>query len=122
MKKEKEKIRYGTHEWLQLRRKEIIKQEAQFNYKDRLKVYLSFSIQELEEMGHPLYKVIKKAFPTIDKSLTLDDARLTKLFESAISLGSIKALELTYKLDGSMSDLSNEPDYETISDETEGIK
>lgn len=39
-----------------------------------------------------------------------------------ISLGSSKAIELSYKLDGSMSDLAVEPDYDAINDATKGVK
>ena len=33
--------------------------------------------------------------------------------------GSIKTLELSYKLDGSMSDLTNDPDFDEIDSATE---
>lgn len=118
----KPKIRYGTHEWLKERKSQVIKQEAMLNYKDKVKIYLSMTIKELKENNHPIYKTINRVYPDIDENLTLDDARLTKLFDSAIGLGSIKALEMLYKLDGSMSDLSSEPDYDHIAKETEGIE
>ena len=122
MSKNKKPIRYGSHEYMIARNKEVIKNEAMLNHKDRLRVYLSFNVSELKEMNHPLYAVIKKAFPDIQDDATLDDVRITKLFENMIALGSSKAIELSYKLDGSMSDLAVEPDYDAISEATEGVK
>lgn len=121
-KKPKKLIRFGSHEYMLERKREVIKAEAKMNYKDRLKVYLSFNVKELKEMKSPLYDIIISKFPDIDENATLDDMRIVKLFDNMISLGSSKAIELSYKLDGSMSDLSNEPDYELIEEETEGIK
>jgi aminoglycoside phosphotransferase family enzyme len=118
----KKSIRYGSFDYMLEKKREIIKQEAQLNYKDKLKVYLNFDIKELKEMNHPIYNIIKRSYPDIDETLKLDDVRITKLFDNMISLGSTKALELSYKLDGSMSDLTPEPDYDLISEETEGIK
>lgn len=122
MSKNKKQIRYGSHEYMMERNREVIRTEAQLNHKDRLRVYLSFKVDELKEMKHPLYGIIKKAFPEIQDDATLDDVRITKLFENMISLGSSKAIELSYKLDGSMSDLAVEPDYDAINDATKGVK
>ena len=121
-KKETKGVRYGSHEYMVKRQTEVLKQEARLSYKNKLKVYLSFSVKELKEMKHPLYDIVIKAFPTIDENATLDDARITRLLDSALRLGSIKAIEMTYKLDGSMSDLAAEPNYDLIEEETEGVK
>ena len=115
-------MRFGSYEYQVARKKEQVKQNAMLNYKDRLKVYLSFTIGELESANHPLAKIVLKHYPEISKFATLDDVRVIKMFDNMLTLSSSKALELSYKLDGSMSDLTNEPDYEIIEAETEGIK
>lgn len=114
--------RYGTAEYLKMKKQEVIKQEALMNYKEQLKVYLSFNLKELKEMGSPLYDIVVKKFPNVDEDFTLNEARFVKLFEKVIMESSMKALELTFKLDGSMSDLTSEPDYESITEATKGVK
>lgn len=118
----KKPVRYGSHQYNLERKKEVIKAEARLNHRDKLKIYLSYTIGELKEMNHPLYDIIHKAFPTLHENATIDDARLTKLFDKMFREGSIKTLELSYKLDGSMSDLTNDPDFDEIDSATEGIK
>lgn len=114
--------RMGSHEYMVERRKEVIKQEAQMSYRDHLKVYLSFSLKELKQMKSPIYDIVKNAFPSMDENTTLYDARVTKLFDKIFRESSMKALELTFKLDGSMSDLTNEPNYDEVTENTGGIK
>lgn len=118
----KKPVRYGSHQYNLERKKEVIKAEAMLNHRDKLKIYLSYTIGELKEMNHPLYDIIHKAFPTLHENSTIDDARITKLFDKMFREGSIKTLELSYKLDGSMSDLTNDPDFDEIDSATEGIK
>ena len=49
----KKPARFGTHEYMKMKKQEVIKQEAEMNYKDQLKIYLSFNVKELKEMGSP---------------------------------------------------------------------
>lgn len=118
----KKPARFGTHEYMKMKKQEVIKQEAEMNYKDQLKIYLSFNVKELKEMGSPLYDLVIKKFPNADEDFTLNEARFYKLFEKVISESSMKALELTFKLDGSMSDLTSEPDYDSIAEATKEVK
>jgi len=118
----KKSMRYGSHQYYVEKKKALIKEEAKLSYRDKVKVYLSFTLEELEAMDHPLYEIIKKEYPKFPKNATLDEARMTKMFEKIIKEGSNKTLELSYKLDGSMSDLTNEPDFDEIDIATEGIK
>lgn len=118
----KKPVRYGSHSYYVERKKEVIKQEARLSHRDKLKIYLSYTLEELKEMNHPLYDIVHKAFPELHEKATIDDARLTKLFDKMFREGSIKTLELSYKLDGSMSDLVNDPDFDEIDEATEGIK
>lgn len=118
----KSPLRYGSHAYNVARKKEVIKQEAQLNYRDKLKVYLSFTIKELEEMNHPIHAIVKKHFPEAQDSMTLDDIRFVKFFDKLLREGSIKMMELSFKLDGSMSELTNEPDYDEIDEATKGVK
>lgn len=115
-------MKYMSHEYLRERYKAQLKENAELKYKDKVKVFLGFRVKELKEMGHPLYKIVKKAFPDLNEEATLDEARITKLFEKVFYESSMKALELTFRLDGSMSDLESEPDYDEIDNATEGVK
>ena len=122
MSKKKRPIRFGSHEYMVARKREIAKQEARLNYKDMLKIYLSFSLAELKEIDHPLYEIIKRTFPNLDENATVADARTLKLLDKAIREGSQKSIELTYKLDGSMSDLTVEPNFDELDEVLKGVK
>jgi hypothetical protein len=116
------KVLLGSHDYMVMKHRELVEKEATLTYKDKLRAYLSFSLAELEEMNHPLFDIIDKKFPDLPKHYTLDDVRMTKLFQNIIELGSTKGIELTYKMDGSMSDTERPIDYDAINKETEGIK
>lgn len=118
----KQSKRYGSHEFMKARQQEVLRLESEISYKNKVKIYLSFDLGELKTINQELYELVKKAYPMLDDTATLDDVRITRLFDSAIRQGSIKAIELLYKLDGSMSDLTSEVDYAAIAEETEGIK
>lgn len=115
-------MRVGSYEWYIQKYKDTRREEAQLRYRDKLKVFLGLNLQELKEAGHPIYDIVKKAFPNLDEMATLDEARIVKLFDKIFNESSLKALELTYRLDGSMSDLENDPDYERVERETVDIK
>lgn len=115
-------MKYGSNEWYRKRYQDVVKEEARLSYRDKVKTYLSFSLEELEKAGHPLYEIINRAYPGLDKKATLDEARILKLFDKVFSESSMKALEMLYKLDGSMNNLENEPDYDEIEEATVGIK
>lgn len=115
-------MKYGSSEYYRERYRDVVKEEAKLKYRDKVKVFLSFSLKELKAAKHPLYDVIMKKFPTMDEDATLDEVRIFKLFEKVFNEGSMKALEMTYRLDGSMNDLVNEPDYEELDEALEDIK
>ena len=56
----KKSMRYGSHQYYVEKKKALIKQEAELSYRDKVKVYLSFTLEELEAMDHPLFEIIKK--------------------------------------------------------------
>ena len=115
-------MRKGSYEWYLEKYKQQIKETARMNYRDKLKVMLSLDLGTVKEINSTLYGIIKNEFPNLDDKDTLDTARMTKLMKKVFMESSMKALELTYKLDGSLSDLSVEPDYETLERELEDIK
>lgn len=115
-------MKYGSNEWYRKKYQDEVKATANIKYRDKVKVFLGLSLEELEKAGHPLYEIIVKQYPNLDKKATLDEARILKLFDKVFSESSMKALEMLYKLDGSMSDLENEPDYDEVEEATEGIK
>lgn len=115
-------MRFGSHEWYVRKYKEQQKLEAELKYRDKLKVFLGLNLGELKEADHPLYEIIKKEFPTMNDKMSLDEARMTKLLKKVFMESSMKALELTYKLDGSLTDITNDPDYDLVERETSDIK
>lgn len=115
-------MRVGSHKWLVERKKETLRQEAALSYRDKLKVYLTFTLEELKEMKHPLYDIVKKTFPNLPETATLDDARFVKFFDKLFRESSTKVMEMSFKLDGSMSDLTNDPDYAEVEEAMKGVK
>lgn len=115
-------MKFGSHEWYRQKYKEQQRIEAELRYRDKLKVFLGIRLEELKEAKHPLYAIIKKEFPDLDDMMTIDEARITKLLKKVFTESSMKALELTYKLDGSLTDIVNEPNYDLVERETKDIK
>lgn len=115
-------MRFGSAEWYSEKYKRIIKETAKLKYRDKLKVYLSLSLGELRENGSPLYDIVKKEFPEMTDDMSLDEARMTKLFKKVFMESSMKALELTYRLDGSLSDITNEPDFDELEEALKEVK
>lgn len=104
----------------------IYKMEAQslakMSYNNRLKVWFARPLKDIE--GTHLYGVIKEAFEgEIDGNTTLDEVRIQTLLKSMIKGGTagIKAIELTYKLDGSLGNAEADVDLDEIEENTEGI-
>lgn len=102
------------------RQKEIIKEEAILSYKDKLKAWLSMSIEELKET--PLYNILISKYPDISKDATLAELRIIKLFEKVFVESSQKALELSFKLDGSMDDLRVKISYDDLNEAIKEIE
>jgi hypothetical protein len=113
-------MRIGDEMWYKERLNAILKHEAKLSYKDKLKVFLSLTVEELA--GTPLEETIRRAFPNVNEKTTLDELRLFKLWDKVLVESSMKAMELTYKLDGSMHDLAPDTDFEEIEIATEGIE
>lgn len=113
-------MKFGDREWYAeqlLKEKEFTKT---VNYKDQLRVLLSLPIKELK--GTPLYNKIKSIYKDIDENITVAELRTMKLLEKVFIESSQKSLDLTYKLDGSMADLTVELDFADIDDAIGGIK
>lgn len=115
-------MRYGSVEWYRQKNKERLRKEAELSYRDKLKVHLNIPLIELKETNPTLYEMVMKKYPLIDERATLDEARMIKLFEKVFVESSMKAIEMLYRLDGSMSDLTNDPNYEEVERATEDIK
>lgn len=115
-------MKKGSMEWYKAKHRETLRMEAELSYRDKIKVYLNLPLHELKEANPVLYQVVKEKYRTLDDNATLDEARMIKLFEKVFVESSMKALEMLYKLDGSMSDLTNDPDWEEVEAATEGIK
>lgn len=113
-------MKFGDELWYKKKYEEIAKAEARLKYKDKLRVFLSFSVKDIK--GTPLEQTIRKVFPEVDENATLDELRIMKLFDKVFVESSMKAMELTYKLDGSMNDLAEDPDFDEVDIATEGIK
>lgn len=114
-------MKFGDELWYKKKHEELIKAEARIKYKDRLKVFLSLSIDDIPKSS-PLGETLRKVFPNADPNTTLDELRVMKLFDKIFVESSMKAMELSYKLDGSMNDLVEDPDFDEIDVATEGIK
>lgn len=115
-------MRYGSHKYMVAKKKEMLKAEAALSYRERLRILLTFSMEELKEMKHPIYDIVMKHFPNLPEQATLDDARFIKFFDKMFRESSTKVLEMSFKLDGSMSDLVNDPNYHEIEEATKGVK
>ena len=113
-------MKFYEREYLLAKMKADAEYSKELNYKDELKVFLSLSIAEVK--GTKLHKEILRIYPDIDPSITLRQLRTMKMLEKMFVESSQKAMELSYKLDGSMSDLSVSIDFNEIDEGTEGIK
>ena len=122
MSKKNKPMRIGSHEYVSERYKEVMVQEATLSYRNKLRAYLSFSLKELKELNHQLYDIVSKKFPDMPEEYTLDDLRITSLMNNMITLGSMKAVELSYKIDGTMSDTEMPIDHNAIEEEIGGIE
>ena len=105
----------------------LYKEEAQnlakISYNNRLKVWLSRSLSDIR--GTDLYGMIKEAFNgNISDDTTMDEVRIQALLKNMLRGGTsgIKAIELTYKIDGTLNNLEADVDLEEIEESTEGIK
>lgn len=116
-----EKVRIGSQEWYRKRYKDLVKEEAKLSNREKFKVSLSLTLKDLKVMKHPLYDVIKQKYPKLADETRISDARDFKLLEKVFTESSMKALEMTYKLDGSLTDIKNEVDYETVEKMTEDV-
>lgn len=104
----------------------LYKLEAQelskVSYSARLKVVLGMKIKDLK--GTPIYGAIAQAFEgQVDDNMTMDEARIYQLMRSVMQGGSIglRAIELSYKLDGSLNSPEVDVDLDEIDSATEGI-
>lgn len=113
-------MKYNDIAWYRERAAKEVKSNATLSYRDKLKVFLGMSLEELK--GSPVYESIKKRFPDLDDSATLDEARIMLLFDKAFVESSQKSLELMYKLDGSMTGIQVDIDFAEIEELTEDIK
>lgn len=115
-------MKIGSHEWYRQKYRDKVRNENKLKYREKLQVYLSLELREIKGISPELYEDIKKAFPEMDERLTLDEARMNKLFRKIFAESSLKALEMSYKLDGSFNELDNDPNFDLVERETEGIK
>ena len=96
---------------------------AKISYNNRLKVWLGRSLKDIA--GSELYGLIKEAFNgNISDDTTLDEVRIQTLIKNMLSGGTagIKAIELTYKIDGTLNNIEADVDLDEIEESTEGIK
>lgn len=95
---------------------------AKISYNNRLKVWLGRSMGEIK--GSHLYGIIAEAFEgQVDDEMTLDEVRIQTLLKNMLRGGTagIKAIELTYKIDGTLNNVEADVDLEEIEESTEGI-
>lgn len=114
--------RLGDKDFYIRQKKLLQEQEKDYTYKDELRVWLNQPLSFFKENHHDLYLMIKKKFKNADDNMTLNEVRMTKLFENAFLLNSNKAIELTYKLDGSMNELAKEVDLSDVIENIGGIE
>lgn len=115
-------MKFYSYKYQKERAKEALKQQALLNGKDILRIYLSYTLDELKLMKNPLYDKLIKAYPNLPNNMTIMEMRTMELLDKVFIQKSIKAIELTYKLDGSFDDTSTPPDFDTQEELTEGIK
>ena len=95
---------------------------AEISYSKRLKIVLDKRIKDL--VGTKLYSDIKEAFDNeISEEATMDEVRVMTLFRNILKGGTagMKALELTYRLDGSLVNIEKEVDFEEVEEGTKGV-
>lgn len=104
----------------------IYKLEAQnlskISYNNRLKATLSLTMKDIK--GTHLFGAIQEAFEgQADDNMTLDEIRIHTLLKNMLKGGTagIKAIELTYRIDGTLNNVEAEVDIEEIEESTEGI-
>lgn len=113
-------MKYGDHNYYLDKYKKVAQEQSKLRFKDKLKVWLSLPLIEMKDTS--LYKIIKAAYPELSDEATLDEARMTKLFDKIFRESSQKALELSYKLDGSLADMSIDINFDDVDEATEGVK
>lgn len=95
---------------------------AEMSYAKRVKHALERPIGSFA--GNALYSEIKEAFNgEIEDNVILDEVRVMTLFRQLIKGGTagMKAMELTYRLDGSLTNIESDVDYDEIKEGTEGV-
>jgi len=112
-------LKYGNYDYYTKKKKTVLKQEAMLSYKEKIRVWLSLPLSELKNT--PLYNAIKNNYDVPDEA-TLDEVRIIKMFDKALVEGNTKILEMLYKLDGSMSDLTVSIDYGDFDETTEDVR
>ena len=113
-------MRYGDQKYYEEKFKKMVDEEKKIKYRDKIRVWLSLTLEDIKET--PLGKKIKVLYPEIDEKVTLDELRIMKLFDKVFNESSMKAMELLYKLDGSMKDISVEINFDEIDDNLDGVK
>mgnify|MGYP003558508269 FL=1 len=78
---------------------------------------MNMKLKDLE--GFPVYeRLVKLGY---DTEMMIKEIRMNELLRKGLVEGSMKALELSFKLDGSLSDITIDVNFEEIEEETEGI-
>lgn len=95
---------------------------AKISYKKRLKTWLGQSLRDIQ--GTELFGEIKEAFnDNVDLDTTLDEIRIQTLMRNILKGGvsGMKAIELSYKIDGTLNEVEADVDLEEIEEKTGDI-
>lgn len=112
----KEKIDYGRLYNLEASKL------AEMTYAKRFRRSLETRVGDIKDTI--LYEEIKEQFgEKVSDDLLLDEVRVMSLHRQVLRGGTagIKAIELTYRLDGTLNNIENEVDLEDVEKATEGI-
>lgn len=115
-KEKKEKMDYGRLYNLEASKL------AEMSYAKRVRMALDKPIKDFAQ--NKFYAEIKEAFNNeISDDVTVDEVRVLTLFRQMLKGGTagMKAMELTYRLDGSLNNLDSEVDFDDFKEGTEGI-
>lgn len=102
------------------RNKQIAEHEAELNYREKIKVWLSLTKGELSNT--PLFKMISDQYPDLPDGVELEEVIIIKLFEKILKQDSQRALEHLHKLTGAMDDQSIRVSFTNLYEATKGIE
>lgn len=124
MAKEIKMFKFGSQEDYEKLYKLEAQKLATIGYAKRVKTILGSPVKAFA--GTPIERALEEAFEgdIVDKNMTLDEARVMMLMKQMFKMGptGLKAIELSYRIDGTFDNKEINIDLDEIENQTEGIE